>query len=66
MGCNGGDTDVAYKYYYEHNTILESLYPYLAADGTCTYDTTANTGVNVIGYTAVQRNSPNAIKAALA
>ena len=64
-GCDGGDVDVAYKYFYEHNTILEASYLYTAVDGTCQYDSLANTGINVVGYTGVQRNSPDAMKSSL-
>ena len=66
LGCNGGDVDVAFKYFYEHNTVLEANYLYTATDGTCLYDSVANTGINTIGYTAVTRDSPDAMKAALA
>lgn len=66
LGCDGGDVDVAFKYYYEHNAVLEANYPYTALDGVCTYSSVANTGINVIGYTAITRDSPDAMKAALA
>jgi KDEL-tailed cysteine endopeptidase len=56
---------VAYKYFYETNTVLESLYPYTAIDGTCNYSNVTNTGINVTTYTAVRRDDPDAMKAAL-
>jgi len=48
-GCNGGWTNVVFDYYSTSNPILESNYPYTAADGVCQYSSKAKTNMNTTG-----------------
>jgi C1A family cysteine protease len=64
-GCNGGSMALAFLYLKSHDAILESNYPYTAADGTCQYDSLSHTAVETTGYSNVQANSPDQLKSAV-
>lgn len=64
-GCNGGSMALAFLYLKSHDAILESDYPYTAADGTCQYDSMPKTTVETTGYSNVTANRPDQLKAAV-
>jgi len=66
LGCNGGNQGLAFKYYEKHMAELESVYPYTAQDGTCAYDESSATAIDVTTYKNVTPDSPADMKAALA
>jgi len=63
-GCSGGIPPLAVKYVANNGLQLESDYPYTAARGTCTFDSTKATKINS-GYKIVTRKSAEQLKAAL-
>ena len=65
-GCNGGWAYQGFKYWETHYAELESAYPYTAVDGTCAYNASSATAVDVTDYTNVTADSPTSLKAALA
>jgi C1A family cysteine protease len=66
FGCNGGNASLSFHYYKDHLAMSEASYPYTAMDGTCNYNASSATVVQDTGYTAVTKDSPDAMKAALA
>ena len=50
-GCNGGLQSLAFRYLEKHNMELESVYPYTGKDGTCAYNESSATSVDVTTYT---------------
>jgi len=57
-GCDGGDQSLAFEYAEKHFAILEADYKYKDKDGTCKYDSTAHTTIQVSDYKMVKPNSP--------
>jgi cathepsin L len=66
FGCNGGNQSVAYTYLETHKAELESVYPYTAVNGTCAYDSSSATAVEVSTYTNVTADNISQMKAAVA
>ncbi len=66
LGCNGGNCSLAFKYWINNFVMSEASYKYTAANGTCKYNATANTGVKSTGSTNVTANNSAAMKTALA
>ena len=69
FGCNGGLQQRAFNYYETHDAELESVYPYTSAEGvsgSCLYDETSATSVDVSDYNMVTASNPTQMKAALA
>jgi C1A family cysteine protease len=66
FGCNGGNQSVAFKYLEKHMAELESVYKYTAKNGTCKYDSSSATAVEVSTYKNVTANNVEQMKAAVA
>jgi len=66
FGCNGGNQSVAFTYLETHKAELESVYPYTAKNGTCNYDSSSATAVEVSKYTNVTADNVSQMKAAVA
>jgi len=66
FGCNGGNQSVAFKYLKSNKAELESVYPYTAKNGTCQYNESSATAVNVSTYTKVTADNVEQMKAAVA
>jgi len=64
-GCNGGDMFLGFKYVADHGIVVESSYPYTAADGTCNVPANVPT-FHISGYRNVTANSSAALQAAVA
>jgi len=65
-GCNGGLQENAAKYLQQYNAYLEADYPYKGREMTCQYTARGPSSVGVKSCKAVQKNSPDQMKAALA
>jgi cathepsin L len=69
-GCNGGWQYKAFKYYETAKAELESTYPYTSGTtktaGTCKYNATSATAVNVTSYGNVTADSVTQMQAAIA
>jgi cathepsin L len=65
FGCGGGNQSIAFRYYKTHNAQTEASYAYTATNGSCVYNATSNTGVNVPSYTMVTGSDVAQMKAAL-
>ena len=66
FGCNGGNQSVAFKYLKSNKAELETVYPYTAKNGTCQYNESSATAVNVSTYTKVTADNVEQMKAAVA
>ena len=66
FGCNGGNQSVAFKYLERNMAELESVYPYTAKNGTCQYNKSSATAVDVSTYTIVTKDNVEQMKAAVA
>ena len=70
LGCNGGNPLWAYRYLKSHYAELESVYPYVSGTtktaGTCAYDASSATAVEVQTSNSVTPSNPSQMKAALA
>merc|ERR1712084_106586 len=66
FGCNGGNQSVAFKYLESHKAELESVYTYTAKNGTCAYDESSATAVEVSTYKTVKKDNVEQMKAAVA
>ena len=66
FGCNGGNQSVAFKYLERNMAELESVYPYTAKNGTCQYNKSSATAVDVSTYTTVKKDNVEQMKAAVA
>merc|ERR1712232_1401938 len=66
FGCNGGNQSVAFKYLESHKAELESVYKYTAKNGTCQYDESSATAVEVSTYKNVVKDNVDQMKAAVA
>ena len=66
FGCNGGNQSVAFKYLEKNKAELESVYKYTAKNGSCQYDESSATSVNVSKYTNVKADNVEQMKAAVA
>jgi len=66
FGCNGGNQSVAFKYLETHKAELESTYKYTAKNGSCNYDESSATAVEVSTYTNVTADNVDQMKAAVA
>jgi hypothetical protein len=62
-GCNGGSVDNAFSYLKTNAAMSEASYPYKAANGTCKYSSTNNTGVKSTGSYAIKAGDVNSMKA---
>ena len=69
-GCNGGNPLYTFLWYKSHFAELESNYPYVSGTtqtaGTCMYDSTSKTSVEVSTAWSVQADSVDNMKKALA
>ena len=68
MGCNGGLQTYAYNYYNTHKAELESTYPYTSGagqTGSCLYDESSATSVEVSSFVNVTPSNKAQMKAAL-
>jgi len=69
-GCNGGWQYKAFEYFETAKAELESVYPYVSGTtktaGTCQYNASSATAVDVSGYAFVTPNSVTDMKNALA
>jgi len=69
-GCNGGNMDLAFKYYEKHYAILASDYPYVSGDGddsqACEYDSMPKTNVKATTYKDIIPNYPENLKDSIA
>merc|ERR1719464_2067826 len=69
LGCNGGMQARAFKYLESHNAELESTYKYTSGTskkaGSCAFDKSSTTAVDVSKYTNVTANNSEQMKAAL-
>jgi cathepsin L len=65
FGCNGGNQSVAFSYLEKHMAELETVYPYTAKNGTCTYKESSATAVDVSTYTKVTADNVEQMKAAV-
>jgi C1A family cysteine protease len=65
-GCGGGWQSEAFVYYETNFAELESVYPYTAVDGTCMYNQSSTTAVDVSSYLNVNIDDVAAMKAAVA
>ena len=66
FGCNGGLSERAWNYWSTHDAILESDYPYVAADGDCQYDSLPHTAVETQGWENVTADDVDQVRAAVA
>jgi len=69
FGCNGGNQSLAFNYLKNHYAMLESVYPYVAGDGSktaCQYNEANATDVILSGMVEVTPSDVNALKAAVA
>ena len=66
FGCNGGMYGRAWNYWKTHDAILESDYAYTAKDGTCAYDSTPLTTIEVTNWSSVKTDDVAQTKAAVA
>lgn len=68
-GCNGGNMDVAFKYYENNYAILLSDYPYVSGNGSdsqsCMYSSKPHTTAKCTGIKDVFPNLPNKLKASI-
>jgi len=62
-GCNGGMEKYAYEHFEDHDTMMETSYPYMGVDGTC--HEVDGTGVRTTGNVGVKTRNPDQMKAAL-
>jgi len=68
MGCNGGLQTYAYNYYNTHKAELESTYEYTSGagkTGSCLYDESSATSVEVSSFVNVTPSNKAQMKAAL-
>jgi len=63
LGCRGGYLFATFDYLKYNYLTLESVYPYVAADGTCTYNSAVSTGLLLSSYTPVLSKVSATIKA---
>lgn len=64
-GCCGGLPDYSFQYIVDHGIVLESDYPYKGEVGTCNVPANGTKFI-ISGYRDVTKNSPDALKAAVA
>ena len=69
-GCNGGNMDLAFKYYENNYAILASDYPYVSGTGddsqSCKYSSKPHTNVKCTGIKDVIPNYPQKLKDSIA